>query len=185
MLADSVEASTRALSELSPQSLEVAIENMIKQRFVEGQLDYCALTLRDLTRIKEAFLKILLGIHHQRIQYPDQERAEKLRAEQEQPGQDRPGQDLPQQDRPGQDRPRQSRPRQETKEPATAGHAPAPDAPASPAGSAVSAGSASSERAHPAPDPGELNGKNGDVPLRGTAPDAQAPDLSDSGDPAA
>ena len=75
MLADSVEASTRSLTEITPQWLEASIESMIKQRFVEGQLDYCDLTLRDLTRIKEAFLKILLGIHHQRIQYPDQLRA--------------------------------------------------------------------------------------------------------------
>ena len=74
MLADSVEASTRALGEITPQSLEEAIESMIKQRFMEGQLDYCDLTLRDLTRIKDAFLKVLLGIHHQRIQYPEQRR---------------------------------------------------------------------------------------------------------------
>lgn len=77
MLADSIEASTRALNEITPQTLEAAIENMIKQRFVEGQLDYCDLTLKDLTRIKEAFLKILLGIHHQRIQYPEQQRQER------------------------------------------------------------------------------------------------------------
>ncbi len=70
MLADSVEASTRALGELTPQELEDAIERMIKQRFLEGQLDDCDLTLKDLTRIKEAFLKILVGTHHQRIAYP-------------------------------------------------------------------------------------------------------------------
>lgn len=70
MLADSVEASTRAMSDVTPQELEDAIENMIKQRFTEGQLDDCDLTLKDLTRIKEAFLKILMGIHHQRIAYP-------------------------------------------------------------------------------------------------------------------
>ncbi|HYQ86661.1 MAG TPA: HDIG domain-containing protein [Bacteroidota bacterium] len=79
MLADSVEASTRALTEVTPQSLESAIQNMIKQRFAEGQLDYCELTLRDLTRIKDAFLKILFGIHHQRIQYPEQREEAGLR----------------------------------------------------------------------------------------------------------
>ena len=72
MLADSVEASTRTLTNLTPQKLEAAIDNMIKHRFMEGQLDECELTLRDLTKIKEAFLKILIGIHHQRIQYPEQ-----------------------------------------------------------------------------------------------------------------
>jgi putative nucleotidyltransferase with HDIG domain len=71
MLADSVEASTRAIPDISPQKLSAAIEQMIKQRFIEGQLDECDLTLKDLTRIKEAFLKILVGIHHQRITYPE------------------------------------------------------------------------------------------------------------------
>jgi putative nucleotidyltransferase with HDIG domain len=70
MLADSVEASTRSLGEITPQELEEAIDRMIKLRFTEGQLDDCELTLRDLTRIKDAFLNILIGIHHQRIAYP-------------------------------------------------------------------------------------------------------------------
>lgn len=73
MLADSVEASTRSLAALTPQSLEAAIESMMRQRFMEGQLDECDLTLRDLSKIKDEFLKILLGVHHQRIQYPDQQ----------------------------------------------------------------------------------------------------------------
>jgi putative nucleotidyltransferase with HDIG domain len=72
MLADSVEASTRSMPELTAQSLEGAIESMIRQRFLEGQLDECSLTLRDLNRIRDAFVKILSGIHHQRIQYPQQ-----------------------------------------------------------------------------------------------------------------
>ncbi|MBI3766152.1 MAG: HDIG domain-containing protein, partial [Ignavibacteriales bacterium] len=59
MLADSVEASTRAITEMTPQKLEQSIDSMIKQRFSEGQLDECDLTLRDLTKIKEAFEKIL------------------------------------------------------------------------------------------------------------------------------
>jgi membrane-associated HD superfamily phosphohydrolase len=72
MLADSVEASTRALAELTPQILDRSIDNMIKHRFLEGQLDECELTLRDLSNIREAFLQILIGIHHQRIRYPEQ-----------------------------------------------------------------------------------------------------------------
>ena len=76
MLADSVEASTRSIDNMTPQILESAIEGMVKQRFVEGQLDECELTLRDLTKIKDAFLKILTGIHHQRIKYPEQEQLE-------------------------------------------------------------------------------------------------------------
>ncbi len=75
MLADSTEASMRAVDHLSPGRMEEHIEEMIRTRFLEGQLDQCELTLRDLTKIKEAFLKILVGIHHQRIKYPVEERA--------------------------------------------------------------------------------------------------------------
>ncbi len=75
MLADSIEATTRAIAELTPQRLRQVIENLIQQRFVEGQLDECELTLRDLTEIQEAFYTILLGIHHQRITYPETQTA--------------------------------------------------------------------------------------------------------------
>ncbi|HUN64765.1 MAG TPA: HDIG domain-containing protein [Bacteroidota bacterium] len=73
MLADSVEASTRAMSEVTPVRLRQTIKGMIQQRFVEGQLDECELTLRDLMKIEDAFYSILVGIHHQRIVYPEQD----------------------------------------------------------------------------------------------------------------
>ncbi|HLB01482.1 MAG TPA: HDIG domain-containing protein [Bacteroidota bacterium] len=76
MLADSVEASMRAVDHLSPGRMEEHIGEMIRTRFLEGQLDQCELTLKDLTKIKEAFLKILVGIHHQRIKYPVEEGAD-------------------------------------------------------------------------------------------------------------
>lgn len=72
MLADIVEAYTRTIPEITPERLEAAIDDRIKKRFLEGQLDECDLTLRDLTKIKEAFLKILIGTYHQRIKYPEQ-----------------------------------------------------------------------------------------------------------------
>lgn len=77
MLADAVDATARVLDDPTPQKLEAMIDNTIKTRFMEGQLDECELTLRDLTKIKEAFLKILAGIHHMRIKYPEQEKEEK------------------------------------------------------------------------------------------------------------
>ena len=72
MLADAVEASTRAIENPTVQKIEERIDELIKTRFMEGQLDECELTLRDLTRIKTSFLKILTGIHHSRMQYPEQ-----------------------------------------------------------------------------------------------------------------
>lgn len=72
MLADNVEASTKAIEDPSPKKLEDKIDEVIKKRFMEGELDECDLTLKDLTLIKKSFLKILIGIHHQRIKYPEE-----------------------------------------------------------------------------------------------------------------
>ncbi|MBL7129360.1 MAG: HDIG domain-containing protein [Ignavibacteria bacterium] len=71
MLADTIEASTRVIESPTPKKLEDKIDEIIKKRFMEGELDECDLTLKDLTKIKQSFLKILVGIHHQRIKYPE------------------------------------------------------------------------------------------------------------------
>jgi putative nucleotidyltransferase with HDIG domain len=71
MLADAVEASTRTLDDPAPQKLESVIDEIIRKRFEEGELDECPLTLKDLTRIKAAFLNVLVGIRHTRVKYPE------------------------------------------------------------------------------------------------------------------
>ncbi|HAY32596.1 MAG TPA: HDIG domain-containing protein [Ignavibacteria bacterium] len=76
MLADSIEACTRAIEDPTPQKLESKIREVIRSRFMEGEFDECDLTLRDLTRIKDSFMKVLIGIHHHRIKYPDSNQLE-------------------------------------------------------------------------------------------------------------
>lgn len=78
MLADAIEASTRTIEDPSPQKLENNIREVIRRRFMEGELDECDLTLKDLTKIKDSFLKILVGIHHHRLKYPDKNQLELL-----------------------------------------------------------------------------------------------------------
>lgn len=77
MLADSIEAAARTLEDPSPQKLEVLIDELIKKRFEEGELDECPLTLKDLTKIKRAFLNVLVGMYHSRVKYPEQEKQER------------------------------------------------------------------------------------------------------------
>lgn len=72
LLADGIEASTRAIDEPTVEKIEANIDSIIKLRLLEGELDESPLHLRDLTRIKESFLKILVGIHHSRLRYPEQ-----------------------------------------------------------------------------------------------------------------
>lgn len=71
MLSDAVEAATRAIEDPTPAKLETQIDEIIKARFIEGELDECDLTLKDLIKIKQSFLKTLVGIHHHRIKYPE------------------------------------------------------------------------------------------------------------------
>lgn len=70
MLADSIEASVRSISDPTQSKIEDMVNNIIKARLNEGQLDNCNLTLKDLDKIKHAFMKSLMGIYHQRIEYP-------------------------------------------------------------------------------------------------------------------
>ncbi len=71
MLADSVEAATRSIEDPTPAKLETQINEIIRARFLDGELDECDLTLKDLTKIKQSFLKTIVGIHHHRIKYPE------------------------------------------------------------------------------------------------------------------
>ncbi len=70
MLADSIEAAARSLDEPTPVRLQNIVKNIIQRKFMDGQLDECNLTLKDLTIIEAAFIRVLLGIYHQRIDYP-------------------------------------------------------------------------------------------------------------------
>jgi len=70
LLADSVEAAVRSLKEKSPSRIQQMVEDVINGSFTEAQLDECDLTLRNLHDIANSFTKILMGIYHQRIEYP-------------------------------------------------------------------------------------------------------------------
>lgn len=70
MLADSVEASVRSISEPTKGKIEEMVNNIIKDKLNDGQLDHCDLTLKDIDIIRKSFLKSLSGIYHQRIEYP-------------------------------------------------------------------------------------------------------------------
>ncbi len=70
MIADSVEAASRSLEEPNAKKLRSLINEIIKERFQDGQLNDSQLTLVDLKKIGESFLPILVGMHHLRIEYP-------------------------------------------------------------------------------------------------------------------
>ncbi len=69
MLADSVEALSRTLDNSNRESLEKSIDNIIKERLLDGQLDNSDLSLKDLNAVKESFVRNLVGMGHRRIKY--------------------------------------------------------------------------------------------------------------------
>jgi len=70
LLADQVEAASRTLTDPTPARIQGLVQKIINNVFADGQLDECELTLKDLHHIARSFNKILSGIFHQRIHYP-------------------------------------------------------------------------------------------------------------------
>ncbi len=70
MLADAVEAASRALSDPTPSRIRGLVQRIINSIFLDGQLEDCELTLKDLHNIEDSFSRILTAIFHQRIDYP-------------------------------------------------------------------------------------------------------------------
>lgn len=72
MLADVVEAASRTMTNPTPSRIQKHVQDLINKIFSDGQLDNCELTLKDLHNIAKSFNKILSGIYHHRIEYPEQ-----------------------------------------------------------------------------------------------------------------
>lgn len=76
MLADACESTVRSLTNPEPQKIENVINNLIKARIDDGQLNDAPITFNDIKLIKEAFQNILIGQRHKRIRYPNQDELE-------------------------------------------------------------------------------------------------------------
>ena len=70
MMADSVEAASRTLSNPTPAQVQGMINRLVDAIVADDQFDECDITLRDIRLVKESFFKILSGIYHRRIDYP-------------------------------------------------------------------------------------------------------------------
>ncbi|WP_243367219.1 HD family phosphohydrolase [Fundidesulfovibrio soli] len=74
MLADAIEASSRTLVDPTPSRINGHIQSIVRKLYNEGELDGSELTLKDLTQASESFHRILTGIFHHRIEYPNLDR---------------------------------------------------------------------------------------------------------------
>ncbi|WP_035586319.1 HD family phosphohydrolase [Hippea jasoniae] len=76
MIADEVEAASKTLSNPTVAHLNEFVREITNNIFLDGQLDECELTLKDLNTIVESFVKVLVGIFHHRIEYPEEQKNE-------------------------------------------------------------------------------------------------------------
>lgn len=83
LLADIAEAAVRSknFNKANHNRIEGVVRELIKNKLIEGQLDESDLSLRDLDIIAESFVKVLTGIYHQRIEYPENILKEMKRAD--------------------------------------------------------------------------------------------------------
>ncbi len=71
MLADACEAAVRSLSRPNINRIEGTVRKLIRERLLDGQLDECNLTFKDLNIIGDVFIRLLSGTFHNRIEYSD------------------------------------------------------------------------------------------------------------------
>lgn len=70
LMADAVEATAKAMGNSTEDQLRQMVHKTIQRFFLDGQLDECDLSLKDLAAIGNAFLQVLQGVYHNRIDYP-------------------------------------------------------------------------------------------------------------------
>ncbi len=71
MLADSCESAARAMRDPTPERVRDLIDTVVQSKVSDGQLDEAPLTLGEIARVKSQFVKILGGVVHRRIEYPE------------------------------------------------------------------------------------------------------------------
>ncbi|OQA11380.1 MAG: phosphodiesterase [Firmicutes bacterium ADurb.Bin373] len=71
MLADAVEAAVRSLQSPTQGRVEGLVRKIIKDKLNDGQLEECDLTFKDLNIIAGSFVRVLSGVFHGRIEYPE------------------------------------------------------------------------------------------------------------------
>lgn len=71
LISDSVEAAVRCLPEPTKENISQLVNKIIDDKIEAGQLNDCNLTFNDIETIKIALINTLLGIFHERIEYPE------------------------------------------------------------------------------------------------------------------
>jgi cyclic-di-AMP phosphodiesterase PgpH len=69
-LADTIESASRSLKKPTPAKITAMVEDLVRAKINDGQLDDCPLTIQELAILKESFAGTLRSMLHSRIDYP-------------------------------------------------------------------------------------------------------------------
>lgn len=72
MMADSVEAASRSLTDHSPEAISNLVNRLIDGQVADGLHNESPLSFRDIKEIKETFISRLRSMYHARVQYPSE-----------------------------------------------------------------------------------------------------------------
>ncbi len=72
-MADTIESASRTLQKPTPAKIRTLVEDLIRAKINDGQLDDCPLTLRELAIVKDSFSGTLRSMLHSRIDYPKED----------------------------------------------------------------------------------------------------------------
>jgi membrane-associated HD superfamily phosphohydrolase len=73
MICDTVEAATRANSNMSYNEMCNLVNKLIKEKLDNGQFNDCDLTMRDIHIIENTIVNVLPGIYHNRVKYDNKQ----------------------------------------------------------------------------------------------------------------
>jgi putative nucleotidyltransferase with HDIG domain len=73
MLADAIEAASRSIKDPTKEKIEGMVRKIIYNKLNDGDLDESTLSMVELKKVQNVFLRMLFGIYHTRIEYPDTE----------------------------------------------------------------------------------------------------------------
>lgn len=70
MIVDTVEAATRAnISTMDYEEISSYIKKLVKEKLIDGQFEYCDLTIGELNKITETIIDYMPGVYHKRVKY--------------------------------------------------------------------------------------------------------------------
>lgn len=72
MMADTVEAASRSMTEYTEQAIRELVNRLIDTQMNEGYFKECPITFRDIQYAKTVLIEKLKTIYHTRISYPSE-----------------------------------------------------------------------------------------------------------------